>query len=114
MRITNFLRQLWKDCVGAVTVSNANTTTRYMTFRFDIIATADADTTTGDVAHGLPATPTEYYITPIGTPGGLSVWKFTAAPNATNVNLTKGVAVGSGDAAIQAHVVCKVPHTLTG
>lgn len=79
---------------------------------FTIIATADADVTTGNIAHGLGAIPKAIII-----PGGaaeaqraaaaLSLWGLNATPDATNVSLGCSNAAGSGNAAIQCRVLCQ-------
>lgn len=74
---------------------------------FDVIATADADTT-ATIAHGFQSTP-EYailtWLTPAAASARLSLW--TAALDATNVVLTKATTAGSGNAAAQVRVVVK-------
>src|SRR5260370_8314870 len=50
-----FLLQLWRDERGAVTVTP--TLSGKAAFACTVIATADADVTTGNIAHGLPAAP---------------------------------------------------------
>ena len=97
----------------AVTV----TTVLAGTSRFicDIAATADGDTVTGNIAHGLGAAPLSKHLCM------LQVFDLTAAPHwaitsagATNVEATKdGTAVGSGVADPQVRLEVQLPHSLT-
>ena len=69
----------------------------------DVIATADADVGPFDVAHGLGSIPLDVTITPVLAVATLSAW-IVSAVDATNIELTKANAVGSGDADIQLRV----------
>jgi hypothetical protein len=80
----------------------------------DIIATADADAA-ATIPHGLgslPFIPTEAYA--MGRLVGAAVPKFVGLTSidGTNVNLTLGTAVGSGNAGAQLRVYRKRPHTV--
>jgi len=95
----------------AVTV----TTVLAGTSRFicDIAATADGDVTTGNIAHGLGATPLSKYLTM------LQVFLITAAPHwalttldATNAVCEKAATVGSGVAGDQVRMEVSLPHSL--
>ena len=70
---------------------------------FDVIATADADTGPFNIAHGLASIPLTVVITPVLAVAYTSAW-IVSAIDATNIELTKANAVGSGDADIQLRV----------
>ena len=70
-----------------------------------VIATADSDTT-ATLTHTLGAAPDEVTITPLIAAGHTSLWTLTTL-GATTVTLTKGTAVGSGNASAQIRVVCR-------
>lgn len=76
---------------------------------FTITATADADTTTGAIAHGFlneagaAVAPDICIITPILAAARISLWVNTVL-DATNVTLTKAITAGSGDAAAQVQI----------
>lgn len=72
---------------------------------FTVTATADADTTTGSVAHGMGALPEVLLLHILQAPAGVSLWAATTI-DVTNVALTKGTGVGSGNASPQ--VRCRV------
>jgi hypothetical protein len=79
---------------------------------FDIIATVDADTT-ATITHGLIGTPALITITPLlQASAAVSEWAATTI-NSTQVVLTKGTGVGSGNAGAQVRCVIQIPHTLT-
>ncbi len=78
---------------------------------FTVTATADADTTTGAIAHGLPAAPDLVEIRGIDAAARISGWIVTAL-DATNITLVKGVGVGSGAAPAQIRVTLAVLHSL--
>lgn len=93
----------------AVTV----TTVLAGTSRFiaDIESTADADITSGNIAHGLGAIPLSVKLTPLLTEF------FTSAPNVstidgTNLVVTLANAVGSGVANAQMRIEAELPHSL--
>jgi hypothetical protein len=70
---------------------------------FTITSTADADTTTGNIAHAMGCIP-EVSITPIlQAPAALSLWAATTI-DVTNVAFTKGTGAGSGNAAAQVRI----------
>lgn len=70
-----------------------------------IIATADADVTTGNIAHGLSYTPTFAILTPILPMGGLKAWSWDQAnTGATNIVFVGNNVVGSGNAGAQLRV----------
>lgn len=82
------------------------------TFIADVEATADADVTTGNIAHGLGAAPAVLSLANLLQPSAaLSAWAVTTA-DATNLVLTASNAVGSGAAGNQVRVTTMVPHTL--
>jgi hypothetical protein len=92
-----------KGAVSNATIAPPTTPTQYINhlmFQCSITATADADTTTGNIPHGLVFAPELVIITPIQAAGGLSVWAATTI-NATNLVLTKSTATGSGAAGAQ-------------
>lgn len=67
---------------------------------YTIIATADADATTGNIAHGLGARPQVTIIPILQAPAAVSAWAATTI-DVTNVVLGKGTGVGSGNAGAQ-------------
>lgn len=70
-----------------------------------ITATADADTTTGNVAHGLSYTPTFAIITPIQPQGALKAWAWvSASTTGTNIVFTGNNVTGSGVAGASVQV----------
>ena len=73
-------------------------------------ATADADTG-GTIAHGLGAAPLTWGYTEIlQASAAVSAWAITA--DATNLTLTKGTGVGSGNAGAQIRVYAELPHSI--
>lgn len=81
-------------------------------FIADIIADADADADSPNIPHGLGAVPLDVTITPLlQVAAGLSLWALTTV-DATNLVVTKSVAVGSGVAGAQLRVIARTPHTL--
>lgn len=72
-------------------------------FVADVIADADADTGPFDIAHGLGSIPLTVTITPVLAVAHLSEW-IVSDVDATNIELTKANAVGSGDADVQLRV----------
>ncbi len=79
----------------------------------DIEATADADTDTGNVPHGLGAIPLEVSVAPLQqVAAGLSLWAVSTI-DAVNIVVTKSVAAGSGVAGNQVRVTVSLPHSLT-
>lgn len=85
--------------------------------QFDIIATADADTTI-TIPHGLRGVPEEVQIELAGTAAGivagrLSNWgEVLASRTATNIVINKGTGAGSGSPDIQARILIKLGNTL--
>lgn len=78
---------------------------------YDIIASADADTT-DTISHNLGILPIEVIITPLSTKGITGNWSFTSA-TATQIVIAKNnVGAGSGDAAAQVRVTLRFPHTI--
>lgn len=70
-----------------------------------VTATADGDTTTGNIAHGLPFTPTFAMITPILPQGGLKAWSWDAAnTDGTNIVFVGNNVATSGTANPQIRV----------
>lgn len=70
-----------------------------------VTATADGDTTTGNIAHGMSFTPDFALITPILPEGALKAWAWTAAStDGTNIVFTGNNVVGSGVAGAQIRV----------
>ena len=95
----------------AVTVTQTNTTTASVNTKvYTIIATADADTT-ATITHGFGATPAVVALTPLLGQFYTSAW-FASAQNASEIVLTKGTGVGSGNAGAQAQVTLSRPHTI--
>lgn len=95
--------------VTATPVPGKGTTSNYRR-AWDLIATADADTTTGNIAHGLAITADQadqevvVTIEPIGVKAYAQAW-VKASIDATNIVLTKTLTgAGSGDAAAQVRV----------
>ncbi|KKL60758.1 hypothetical protein LCGC14_2202150 [marine sediment metagenome] len=86
---------------GAVTIAEVSRTNDKAVF--DITATADVDTT-ATIVHGLGQVPGGVVITATQQAiAELSLWAAETI-DATNVVMTKSVAVGSGDAAAQVRV----------
>lgn len=70
-----------------------------------ITATADADTTTGNVAHGFSFTPDFALITPVLPQGALKAWSWAqAATTGTNISFVGNNVVGSGVAGVSVQV----------
>ncbi len=89
---------------GAVSINVIRTTNDEVVR--DVVATADADTT-ATIPHGLGAIPGTVILTELlQVPAAISAWAATTI-DTTNVVLTKGVGVGSGDAAAQLRVFIK-------
>jgi hypothetical protein len=75
---------------------------------WDVIATADADTGPFNIAHGFGVAPVVVTLTPVLAVAYTSAW-IVSGIDATNIELTKANAVGSGDADIQVRVTAEVP-----
>jgi hypothetical protein len=70
-----------------------------------IIATADTDTTTGNIAHGFSFTPDYAILTPILPQGGLKAWSWAqASTDGTNIVFVGNNVAGSGNAGAQLRV----------
>lgn len=78
---------------------------------FTVTATADADATTGAIAHGLPAAPDLIELRPIDPAARISLWVVTAV-DATNITLGKATTAGSGAAGAQLRVTLGVLHSI--
>lgn len=66
-----------------------------------VIATADADVTTGLFAHGFSFTPDFALITPVLPQGALKAWSWAqAATTGTNISFVGNNVVGSGVAGV--------------
>lgn len=62
-----------------------------------VTATADADVTTGNIAHTMPFTPDFAIVTPILPQGALKAWSWAqAATDGTNISFVGNNVVGSG------------------
>lgn len=94
-------------------VTNTTILAGYTTFIFSITATADADTTTGNVAHGLGATPLDISGVQLISQAltALSAWAVTTV-DATNVVATKLASIGSGNASPQYRIRVSLPHSI--
>jgi len=106
-----FLLELWRDQRGAVTVTT--TLAGKNAFAATVTATADADVTTGNIAHGLSAAPLIYGITQILSQAlaAMSNWALTTV-NATNLVGTKLATTGSGNGSPQILIFALLPHSL--
>ena len=93
--------------ITATAVSPQGTNTK----AWNIVATADADTASGNIPHGFSAAPFLVWISPRLAAGNLSAW-FVSTIDATNLVVTKGTAVGSGNAGVQAVLYAMPPHSL--
>lgn len=82
-------------------------------FIADITADADADTVTGNIAHGLGAIPLSACGIQLLSQAltALSAWALTTL-DATNLELTKLASAGSGNAAKQYRVEVSLPHSI--
>lgn len=62
-----------------------------------VTATADADVTTGNIAHTMPFTPDFSIVTPILPQGALKAWSWAqAATDGTNISWVGNNVAGSG------------------
>jgi hypothetical protein len=96
----------------AVTVSAVQRLGRLLS-TFTVQATADADVTTGNVAHGLGFIPDFVIITPLLPEGVLKRWSWDVAnTDATNIVLIGANVVGSGAATPQIRCWCGTIHSL--
>jgi hypothetical protein len=83
---------------------------------WDITATADSDTTTGNITHGLvcpnnSANDVEIRIEPLSAQASLSGW-YISGRTTTTFALTKGTATGSGNGSPQIRVYAYVRHSI--
>lgn len=78
---------------------------------WNVIATADADTASPNIPHGFGVAPFLVWVSPRLAAGALSNW-FVSTIDATNIVITKGTAVGSGNAGVQAVLYAMPPHSL--
>lgn len=94
-------------------VSSATILAGTTTFIADVTATADADTVTASIPHGLGAVPLSVTITPLLSQAltALSAWAVTTL-DATNIVLTKLTSTGSGNANPQVRVQVSLPHSI--
>lgn len=82
------------------------------TFIADVEATADADVTTGNIAHGLGVAPAHLSVANLlQAAAALSAWALTTV-NATNIVGTAANAVGSGAAGNQVRFSVMAPHSI--
>lgn len=66
-----------------------------------VIATADADVTTGSIAHGFSFTPDFALITPVLPQGALKAWSWAqASTGGTNISFVGNNVTGSGVAGV--------------
>lgn len=79
--------------------------------KWNLTATADADTVTPSIPHGFGSIPFAVWVVPILGAGQLSNWAATTI-DATNIVATKTTAVGSGNAAAQATLYAALPHSI--
>jgi len=78
-------------------------------FVFDVTATADADTVTASIPHGMGVIP-DVKLTKLIAPGATVVHAWAATTiDATNIILTKTTAVGSGNAGAQVRAYVERP-----
>jgi len=92
---------------GAVSTANIRRTADE--YVFDVTATADADTVTASIPHGMGVIP-DVQITQliIQTVVSAALWAVTTL-DVTNIILTKATGVGSGNAAAQLRVTVRRP-----
>lgn len=78
-----------------------------------VVASADGDTSSGNMAHGLGESPLFVCLTQMLSQAltALSAWAATTV-DATNIVATKLASTGSGSASVQLRVVAWVPHTV--
>jgi len=93
--------------LGAVSTTNVRRTADE--YVFTVTATADADTVTASIPHGMGVIP-EVTLTQliIQTVVSAALWTLTTL-DATNLVLTKAVGVGSGNASPQLRVCVRRP-----
>lgn len=81
------------------------------TKRWDVSATADADTGDVTIAHGLGAAPADVTLTPLLAAGYLAQWVLKSV-DATNIVITKAsTQASSGNAAASVRVTARLPHS---
>lgn len=81
-------------------------------FIADLESTADADVTSGNIAHGLGAAPLSLFLTALLVEFYLSEPALTTV-DATNLVVTLANNVGAGVAGDQMRIECQLPHSLT-
>ena len=97
----------------AVTVTANASLSGVNTKVWDIIATADADVTTGDIAHGFGEIPSVIILTPTLAAGILKGWFVDLAnTDATNIVLTGQNVMSSGNAGIQLRLIASRVHSM--
>jgi hypothetical protein len=92
----------------AVTVTPAYAGT--YTKSWNIIASADTDVA-AVIPHGFGAIPKNVVLVPLLANAYVSTWT-VGVVDATNINLVKANAVGSGNVAAQVQVVAQLPHSI--
>lgn len=91
--------------------TSATAVTAGTTFKsWDVIATADADTTIV-IPHGFGSAPLKVDSQELSAPGRVSAW-FLAGVTSTEITFTKGTGTGSGAVAAQLRVYAELPHSL--
>lgn len=92
-------------------VATTNVISGNTIFAFDVSATADGDTTTGNAAHGMASTPLVPILTALKAVAKLSGW-YVSTLNSTNVVLTKATTTGSGATGNQVRATFMLPHSI--
>ena len=112
LKLLNFLKGLWKDQRGAVTITVVlQGTSRSSMHIADVEATADADVT-ATMPHALGVIPLSVILTPLlQAPAALSLWAATTI-DATNVVGTAATTASSGSAGVQVRFIISRPHTI--
>jgi hypothetical protein len=97
----------------AVTVTANTALSGANTKVWDIIATADADVGSGDIAHGFGEIPSIIQLIPTLPEGILKGWYLDLAnTDATNIVLIGQNVMSSGDAQIQLRLVASRVHSM--
>lgn len=94
-------------------VTNTTVLAGYTSFIADTTATADGDTSTGNIAHGLGAQPLMGFFTQLISQAltALSAWALTTF-NTTDIVGTKLASTGSGNASAQVRWIAMLPHSI--